>query len=178
MRSPTDSTLGRPNSRHRKTAPRPNPAQHAGGQEDRSTATGGGTALATDPGVVFLQYVPNALGAKGGNVAFCQWLLSLRRQGTDIRVMFHEPYFYLSWNPALNTLARVQRMMAAILLRAVLRPPRSQLVMRLARLPAGGWSLPSSHPHRVRRHPDAREGSPSTYPARGSSRTELVGADS
>jgi glycosyltransferase involved in cell wall biosynthesis len=75
-------------------------------------------ALATDPGFVLLQYVPNALGAKGGNVAFCQWLLSLRRKGTDIRVMFHEPYFYLSWNPALNTLAMVQRMMAAILLRA------------------------------------------------------------
>ena len=75
-------------------------------------------ALAVDPGFVLLQYVPNALGAKGGNVAFCQWLLSLRRKGTDIRVMFHEPYFYLSWNPALNTLAMVQRMMAAILLRA------------------------------------------------------------
>lgn len=75
-------------------------------------------ALATHPGVVLLQYVPNALGAKGGNVSFCQWLLSLRRKGTDIRVMFHEPYFYLSWNPALNALAMVQRMMAAILLRA------------------------------------------------------------
>lgn len=74
--------------------------------------------LATDPGFLLLQYVPNALGAKGGNVSFCQWLLSLRRKGTDVRVMFHEPYFYLSWNPALNTLAMVQRMMAAILLRA------------------------------------------------------------
>lgn len=75
-------------------------------------------ALRADPGYVLLQYVPNALGARGANVAFCQWLLSLRRAGTDIRVMFHEPYFYLSWNPALNALAMVQRLMAGILLRA------------------------------------------------------------
>ena len=75
-------------------------------------------ALATEPGCVLLQYVPNALGARGANVGFCQWLLSLRRQGADVRVMFHEPYFYLSWNPALNGLAMMQRMMAAILLRA------------------------------------------------------------
>ena len=75
-------------------------------------------ALKADSGFVLLQYVPNALGARGANVAFCQWLLSLRRDGTDVRVMFHEPYFYLSWNPALNALAMVQRLMAALLLRA------------------------------------------------------------
>ena len=75
-------------------------------------------ALESEPGYVLLQYVPNALGARGANVAFCQWLLSLRRDGTDVRVMFHEPYFYPSWSPARNALAMVQRLMAAILLRA------------------------------------------------------------
>lgn len=75
-------------------------------------------ALRTQPGYVLLQYVPNVLGARGANVAFCQWLQSLRREGADIRVMFHEPYMYLSWNPALNALAMVQRLMAGILLRS------------------------------------------------------------
>ena len=78
-------------------------------------------ALKTEPGFVLLQYVPNALGVRGANIGFCQWLLSLRRDGVDVRVMFHEPYFYLSWNPALNALAMVQRLMAGILLRASTR---------------------------------------------------------
>ena len=78
-------------------------------------------ALRAEPGYVLLQYVPNALGARGANVGFCQWLLSLRRDGVDVRVMFHEPYFYLSWNPALNALSMVQRLMAGILLRASTR---------------------------------------------------------
>ena len=78
-------------------------------------------ALKVEPGFVLLQYVPNALGARGANVAFCRWLLSLRRKGADVRVMFHEPYFYFSWNPALNALATAQRLMAAILLRASAR---------------------------------------------------------
>ena len=79
------------------------------------------SALKSEPGYLLLQFVPNALGARGANVAFCQWLLSLRRDGADVRVMFHEPYFYLSWNPALSALSMVQRMMAAILLRASTR---------------------------------------------------------
>lgn len=75
-------------------------------------------ALRTQPGYLLLQYVPNILGARGANVAFCQWLLSLHRAGADLRVMFHEPYLYLSMNPALNVLALVQRLMAGILLRS------------------------------------------------------------
>ena len=78
-------------------------------------------ALEAEPGYVLLQYVPNALGARGANVGFCQWLLSLRRDGADVRVMFHEPYFYPSWSPTRNALAMVQRLMAAILLRASTR---------------------------------------------------------
>ena len=75
-------------------------------------------ALRTQPGYLLLQYVPNILGARGANVAFCRWLLSLNRAGADLRVMFHEPYLYLSLNPALNVLALVQRLMAGILLRS------------------------------------------------------------
>ena len=85
---------------------------------DASLKTSLPEALKVEPGFVLLQYVPNALGARGANIAFCQWLLSLGRGGADVRVMFHEPYFYLSWNPARNALALVQRLMAGLLLRA------------------------------------------------------------
>ncbi len=75
---------------------------------------------ATAPGdVILLQYVPNALGARGANVAFCRWLLAQSARGCDVRVMFHEPFFYFGWqSPARNVLALVQRAMAAMLLRA------------------------------------------------------------
>jgi glycosyltransferase involved in cell wall biosynthesis len=74
-------------------------------------------AFAREPGRVLLQYAPNACGARGANVAFCRWLA--RQAATvDIRVMFHEPYFYFSWHPTRNALALVQRAMAAYLLRA------------------------------------------------------------
>src|SRR5205085_6789208 len=44
---------------------------------------------------------------------------SLRRRGADVRVMFHEPYFYFGWqHPFRNGLAVLQRMMASVLLRA------------------------------------------------------------
>jgi glycosyltransferase involved in cell wall biosynthesis len=74
-------------------------------------------AWAAEPGRVLLQYVPNALGARGANVAFCRWLSSQGR-GLDVRVMFHEPYFYFGRRPATNVLAIIQRVMAAYLLRA------------------------------------------------------------
>jgi glycosyltransferase involved in cell wall biosynthesis len=77
------------------------------------------SALASMPGCVLLQYVPNALGVRGGNLPFCLWLLRVRRRGADVRVMFHEPYFYFSWrHPLGNALAALQRAMAAVLLRA------------------------------------------------------------
>lgn len=69
--------------------------------------------------VIFVQYAPNALGARGANVLFCRWLLAQSRRGSDVRVMFHEPFFYFGWqSPARNGLALVQRVMAAMLLRA------------------------------------------------------------
>jgi len=72
---------------------------------------------------LLVQYVPNAFGCRGANLAWCH---SLRRQvdrhRTDVRVMFHEPYFYFGWNrPRRNALALVQRAMAAILLRSATR---------------------------------------------------------
>ena len=75
-----------------------------------------------DPGIVLVQYVPAVFGRRGANVAFCRWLLEQRRSGQDIRVMFHEPYFYFSWRkPWLNALAIVQRVMARIVLQAACR---------------------------------------------------------
>lgn len=71
------------------------------------------------PGIVVLQYVPNALGRRGMNVGFCRWLGDQRDAGRDIRVMFHEPYFYFSANrPWRNVAALTQRVMAAVLVRA------------------------------------------------------------
>jgi len=74
-------------------------------------------------GCVILQYVPNALGARGANLPFCVWLLQMRRRSHDISVMFHEPYFYFAAHRSSkvlthNTLAAVQRLMAALLMRA------------------------------------------------------------
>ena len=76
-------------------------------------------AWTASPGIVLLQYVPNALGRRGMNVPFCRWLLAQRRAGRDVRVMFHEPYLYFGWRrPWRNVPAVVQRMMAALLVRA------------------------------------------------------------
>ena len=73
-------------------------------------------------GIVLLQYVPNALGARGANLPFCWWLRRVHRAGADVRVMFHEPYFYFSLErPWRNALALAQRMMAAILLQSATR---------------------------------------------------------
>lgn len=74
------------------------------------------------PGTVLLQYVPNALGARGLNLRFCLWLRKIHRSGTDVRIMFHEPYFYFSAaRPWRNAIAIVQRTMAATLLQAASR---------------------------------------------------------
>ena len=79
-------------------------------------------AFRRDPGTILLQYVPNALGRRGANLAFCYWLRQLSRQGADVRVMFHEPYFYYSLSrPWRNGLAVIQRRMASALLRSARR---------------------------------------------------------
>lgn len=78
-----------------------------------------GRAFSAHPGIVLVQYVPNAMGLRGLNLPFCLWLLRLGRRGADIRVMFHEPFFYFERFRLLrNGLAVAQRAMAAALLRA------------------------------------------------------------
>lgn len=78
--------------------------------------------LSDAPGIVLAQYVPGAFGARGLNLPFCEWLARLRRGGGDVRVMFHEPFFYFGLaRPWRNVLAVVQRVMAAMLLRASTR---------------------------------------------------------
>src|SRR4051812_1845904 len=67
---------------------------------------------------LLVQYVPAVFGRRGTNVPFCRWLLSRRHTGTDVRVMFHEPYLYLRWRPDHIVTAFTQRAMAAILLDA------------------------------------------------------------
>lgn len=80
------------------------------------------SAWHTDPGIVLVQYVPAVFGRRGTNIAFCRWLREQRRAGYDIRVMFHEPYFYFSWRrPWRNALAIAQRLMARIVLQAASR---------------------------------------------------------
>jgi glycosyltransferase involved in cell wall biosynthesis len=81
-----------------------------------SASTAAMTAAWTDaPGVVLLQYVAHALGARGANLPFCRWFSRQRRHVADLRVMVHEPYFYFTpsrpWAPG-NALAIVQRLMA------------------------------------------------------------------
>lgn len=72
-----------------------------------------------EPGIILVQYVPNVFGARGANLAFCRWLRQEAAGGCDVRVMFHEPYFYFSLNrPWRNALAAIQRVMAAELIQA------------------------------------------------------------
>jgi glycosyltransferase involved in cell wall biosynthesis len=77
-------------------------------------------ALSHEPGprTLLVQYAPNALGLRGLNVFFCLWLLCRRfGSGDDVRVMFHEPFYYFARQPLrLNLLALAQRFMALLLL--------------------------------------------------------------
>jgi glycosyltransferase involved in cell wall biosynthesis len=80
------------------------------------------SALAREPGVLLVQYVPSALGLRGMNLPLCQWLARLAQTGSDVRVMFHEPFFYFGLHrPWRNVLALVQRRMATVLLRSAER---------------------------------------------------------
>ena len=80
------------------------------------------SALARDPGILLMQYVPPAMGLRGMNLPLCQWLARLAQTGSDVRVMFHEPFFYFGVHrPWRNVLALVQRRMAALLLRSAKR---------------------------------------------------------
>lgn len=72
----------------------------------------------SQPRTLLVQYAPNAYGLRGLNIFFCWWLCwraFFRRD--DVRVMFHEPFFYFAWQrPQRNLLALGQRLMAVMLL--------------------------------------------------------------
>jgi glycosyltransferase involved in cell wall biosynthesis len=73
-------------------------------------------ARATSPKRILVQYVPQAFGWRGVNVAFCAWLASVR--GAEVFVMFHElavPWAALrNWKQ--NAASAVMRMMVTVLL--------------------------------------------------------------
>lgn len=127
---------------------------------------------------LLVEYVPSVFGRRGTNVPFCRWLRSRRNAGGDVRVMFHEPYLYLSWRPDHIVTAFTQRAMAAILLdaathvylstdtwRAYLSRFRAAAVQRAVTLP-----IPSAIP-RV----EAVEAVQTTRGAMTASATHLVG---
>jgi glycosyltransferase involved in cell wall biosynthesis len=72
---------------------------------------------------MLVQYVPTGFGLRGANIPFCRWLLARSQKPTsDIRIMFHEPYFEYTWSPLRqNALAAAERVMARTLLRAASR---------------------------------------------------------
>ena len=65
---------------------------------------------------LLIQYVPAVFGRSAANVPFCRWLRSRGRAGSDLRVMFHEPYSYFDWRPDHLFKAVAQRAMARTLL--------------------------------------------------------------
>jgi len=121
-------------------------------------------ALRQEPGIVLLQYVPNALGARGMNLRFCRWLRDRGREGMDVRVMFHEPYFYFTASrPWRNVLAAVQRVMARALLDASRTAYVSTESWRHYLTPRRGMSLevlpiPSNIPPAAAPTPDTYRG--------------------
>lgn len=72
---------------------------------------------------ILVQYVPTGFGLRGANLPFCRWLLARSQlRPSDVRVMFHEPYFEYTWTPLRqNALAAAERVMARTLLRAASR---------------------------------------------------------
>jgi glycosyltransferase involved in cell wall biosynthesis len=80
-------------------------------------------ASPTDESPLLVQYVPTGFGLRGANIPFSRWLQARsERPNSDIRVMFHEPYFEYTWSPLhQNALAAAERVMAKALLRAASR---------------------------------------------------------
>jgi glycosyltransferase involved in cell wall biosynthesis len=135
-------------------------------------------ALAACPGPLIVQYVPNAFGWRGANVPFCRWLLRLRHRGHDVRVMFHEPYFYFGAHPLRNGLAIVQRVMASMLLGASTVTYLSTDTWRrylTPYAPAGAMFVTLPIPATVGQHRDAARESGWRSRLAGSDSVRLVG---
>jgi len=75
------------------------------------------------PRTILIQYVPHSFGWKAMNVPFVAWVLMRRvRWRDDVRVMFHEVTFPWVRRPLRhNVLAFINRVMAAVLVRACTR---------------------------------------------------------
>ena len=108
-----------------------------------------------DPRTILIQYVPHAFGWKAMNLPFVAWVLIRRvRRRDDVRVMFHEVAFPWVRRPMRhNVLAAVNRVMAAVMLRACTRayvaiPGWVPLLRRLGagRLPIAWTPVPSNVP--------------------------------
>lgn len=72
------------------------------------------------PRTILVEYAPNAFGYRGLNLFFCFWLLARSLFNRDeVRVMFHEPFFYFGRQKLRrNLLAVVNRAMAIWLIAA------------------------------------------------------------
>ncbi len=81
---------------------------------------GNGLKRFPPPRRILVQYAPNAFGLRGCNLPFCLWLLWRRWvKRDDVRVMFHEPFYYFARQSLRrNALAMIQRVMATLLLTA------------------------------------------------------------
>ena len=74
------------------------------------------------PRRLLIQWVPHGYGFKGMNVPFCWWILKRAVAGDNVEIMVHEPYVEFDARTfKQNIVAAVQRMMAALLLRAARR---------------------------------------------------------
>lgn len=84
---------------------------------------GAGLDALPGPRRLLVQYAPNAWGYKGLNLGLCRWLAGRRRRGDDVRVMFHELWYFPQPGdrPARRILSALQRGMARSLLRSSTR---------------------------------------------------------
>jgi glycosyltransferase involved in cell wall biosynthesis len=106
------------------------------------------------PRTLLVQYTPHAYGYKAMNLPFVAWVASRRLRGDDVRAMFHEvtyPWVRRPWRH--NLIAAVNRLMAAVLVRACTRayvsiPAWVPLLRRLggARLPVTWTPVPANVP--------------------------------
>ncbi len=125
-------------------------------------ALGAGLNRFPRPRNLLVQYVSNALGMRGCNIVFCLWLLVRRYwHGDDVRVMFHEPFFYFARQSLRrNLLALITRLMAALLLLAsrvaYVSIPAWQGLLRpycwLRRPPMAWLPIPATIPHQEDTH--------------------------
>ncbi len=81
-------------------------------------ATGRALDAYPAPRRLIVQWVPHGFGWRAMNVAFCLWLWNRSRRGDRVELVVHEPFMPLDGPLHHVALGVVQRLMAAILLRA------------------------------------------------------------